>query len=385
MFSGIATDRRSGVRRGNGAPRGTSIREFLSALRDPLTYTPTRNTYAVFGFLWGLPIPVFSIGLHCWLAQHPPEIAMFWEHPIHLIFLLHPLLFGTVFGAMGTVRLRKNREIERLVGELERHVDELAQANEKLLELDKMKSQFMANVTHELKTPLVAIRGYNESILEGRFGPLTEKQRDGLTIAVRNVDRLQGLIEELLEFERIDAGAFKPDPTDFDLVPLIRSTLQNFQPQIEEKGLIVEPHLPETLFVRADREKIGHVLLNLISNAVKFSEKQTSIGVDATRDDGKGRAEVTVWDRGVGIPTAAQKYLFTRFWQADGSSRRRYGGTGLGLAICKGILDAHGATFRVESAEGQGTRAAFSLPLAGRERMQEGPSHDERQTADSRR
>lgn len=385
MFSDTATDRRAGESRDGRVRRGASVREFLSALRDPLTYTPTRNTYAIFGFLWGLPIPVFSIGLHCWLAQHPPQMAMLWEHPIHVVFLLHPFLFGIVFGAMGTVRIRKNREIKWLVDELEAHVASLAEANEKLKELDKMKTQFLANVTHELKTPLVAIRGYNESILEERFGPLTAKQRDGLTIAVRNVDRLQGLIEELLEFERIDAGAFKPDPTDFDLVPLVRSTLQNFQPQIEEKGLVVEPHLPEMLFVRADRDKIARVLLNLVSNAVKFSEKQTSIGIDATRDDGNGRAEVVVWDHGVGIPAAAQKFLFTRFWQADGSSRRRHGGTGLGLAICKGILDAHGATFRVESTEGQGTRATFSLTLAGRERMQEGPSHDERQTADSRR
>ncbi|MBI3098747.1 MAG: HAMP domain-containing histidine kinase [Planctomycetes bacterium] len=365
--------------------RGTSIREFLSALGDRVTYTPTRNSYAIFGFLWGLPIPVFSIGLHCWLARHPPELSMLWEHPVHLIFLAHPLLFAVVFGAMGTVRIRKNAEIRRLVGELERHVAELAEANDKLKELDRMKSQFMANVTHELKTPLVAIRGYNESILEGRFGPLSEKQRDGLTVAVRNIDRLQRLIEELLEFERIDAGAFRPEPTDFDLVPLIRGTLQNFQPQIEEKGLVPEPRLPEMLFVRADREKIGRVLLNLLSNAVKFSEKQSAIGIDATRDENKGLAEVAVWDRGIGIPDAVQKYLFTRFWQADGSSRRRHGGTGLGLAICKGILDAHGASLRIESTEGRGTCAVFSLPLAGRERMSEGPGHDQRKTADSRR
>ena len=180
---------------------------------------------------------------------------------------------------------------------------------------------------------------------------------------MRNIDRLQKLIEELLDFERIEAGALTIQVGDFDLVLVVELALEAVRPQAEAKGLRLERGgLPGTLLVRADRERIAHVLLNLLSNAVKFTPEGEAIGVDA-REEG-GRAAVTVWDRGSGIPAAAQKFLFTRFWQADGSSRRKHGGTGLGLAIVKGILDAHGAAIRIDSAEGSGTRASFELPLA---------------------
>ncbi len=332
--------------------------EFISALRHPNAYNPLRNVHALIGLLWGVPVPLFSIGLDWWVGGHP------WERPIHLFFLAHPLMFMVVFGAMGVVRSRKDDQIQVLVSELERHVDELAKANERLLELDHLKAQFVANVTHELKTPLAAIRGYNESILEERFGPLTPKQRDGLGVAVRNVERLQKLIDELLEFERIDAGEFTIEASDFDLVPLVQSTIENFRPQLDQKRLRVELRLPPKLPVQADREKIARVLLNLVSNAVKFSGDGTAIGVNAAEEAGAKRVDVTVWDRGEGIPTAAQKFLFTRFWQADASTRRKHGGSGLGLAICKGILEAHGSAIEVVSSEGAGTMVHFTLPLA---------------------
>jgi signal transduction histidine kinase len=354
------------------------VREFLSALRQPATYALARNGYAVFGLLWGLPIPFFSVGIDLWASGRSFAPAILVEHPIHLVFLAHPIFFAVVFGAMGVIRQRKDAEIARLVGELERHVGELAAANGKLKELDRLKAQFVANVTHELKTPLVAIRGYNESILEQRFGPLTDKQREGLTVAVRNVDRLQRLIEELLEFERIDAGALRLDVAEFDLVPVAQAALRAFQPAAEAKKLDVQVRLPASLVVRADREKIARVLLNLVSNAVKFTPAGAALGLNAAAgDDG---ATVTVWDRGPGIPTDAQQFLFTRFWQADGSARRRHGGTGLGLAICKGILDAHGAAIRVVSSEGAGTMVHFTLPLAAKESADAG-----RQAAGSRR
>lgn len=344
--------------------RGTTVREFVSALANRRTYAPTQNAYALFGFLWGLPIPFFSVGIDLWASGHPFTPALLWQHPVHLFFLLHPILFAIVFGAMGTVRHRKDRQIRQLVVELERHTEKLAAANEKLKGLDRLKAQFMENVTHELKTPLVAIRGYNESILEGRFGPLTVKQVEGLTIAMRNVERLQKLIDELLEFEKIDSGEFKLDVTEFDLVPLIGAVLGNFQPQVEAGKLAVRTESQEALWVRADRDKIGHVLLNLLSNAVKFSPDGGEIVVRARMAEEGDCAVVSIIDHGPGIPSAAQSYLFTRFWQADGSSRRKYGGTGLGLAIVKGILDAHGTTIDVVSAEGSGTIVHFYLPLA---------------------
>jgi signal transduction histidine kinase len=350
----------------HGPRHRTGVSEFLHALGQGHAYDPLRNSYVLFGFLWGLPVPLFSMGLDLWFSGHPSVLRCLSEHPIHLFFLLHPFLFAAVFGAMGAVRQKKDRQIAHLLDALKTHIRELAQANDRLKELDHLKAQFMANVTHELKTPLVAIRGYNESILEERFGPLTSKQKEGLEVAVRNVERLQKLIDELLEFERIDAGEFRLSLSDFDLVPLVQSALQTLQPEVDRKRLAVRLRLPDALEVHGDRERIAHVLLNLLSNAVKFSTDGAAIGVDAAVGEDDGDAAITVWDRGPGIPTAAQKFLFTRFWQADGSSRRRHGGTGLGLAIVKGILDAHGATLQVISAEGSGTRVRFTLPLAER-------------------
>jgi signal transduction histidine kinase len=361
--------------------RRPALRSVLGALRDPYTYDPRRNSFALFGLVWGLPLSAFSIFVDCWVIGHPYRLTLFWEQPIHLVFLLHPFLFGMVFGAMGTVHSRQDRKIDGLLEEQRKHLEDLARANGELKKLDQLKSQFLANVTHELKTPLVSIKGYNQSILEERFGPLTPKQKDGLSVAVRNVGRLETLIHELLEFERIESHAYLPNPIDFDLVPLIRLVLSNFQPQIDQKWLSVEVRVPESLQVRADYEGVRRVLLNLFSNAVKFSNEGGTWGVDARPAPDSSRALVGVWDRGAGIPADAGPFLFTRFWQADGSSRRRHGGTGLGLAIVKGILDAHGAPIRVDSAPGRGTRMEFELPVVRSQFKSEESSHGYGKTA----
>ncbi len=340
------------------------LRSILAALQDPYTYNLRRNSFTLFGFLWGLPLSVLAIFLDLWVIGHPERLEQFWREPVHLLFLLHPFLFGIVFGAAGTVHAGQDREIGRLLEEQRRHLKELADANEDMKHIDELKSQFVANVTHELKTPLVAIKGYNESILEERFGPLTPKQREGLGIAVRNIVRLQSLIEQILEFERIESSGYQRVPVDFDLVSLIRLVLSNFQPQMDEKHLSAELSLPVRQDVRADYEGIRRVLLNLLSNAVKFSDRGGSFGVDVRVPDESGEVEVGIWDRGPGIPESAQRFLFSRFWQADGSSRRRHGGTGLGLAIVKGILDAHETSVRVISSPGTGTTLKFRLRRA---------------------
>lgn len=344
--------------------RRPALRSILGALGSLHTYDPWRNAFTLFGLLWGVPLSIFSVFIDSWVVGHPHRMALFWEEPLHLLFLLHPVLFGIVFGAMGTIHKAQDRKISGLLEDQRRHLEELALANGELKKLDELKSQFMANVTHELKTPLVAIRGYNESILEERFGPLTPKQRDGLKIAVRNVGRLEKLIHELLEFERIDSHGYTPVKADFDLAALVRLVLSNFQPQIDEKRLRLETRVPESLGVHADYEGIRRVLLNLLSNAIKFSHEGGAFGIEARAFRASGSAEVAVWDRGPGIPADAQRFLFSRFWQADGSSRRKHGGTGLGLAIAKGILDAHGAAVRAASSPGEGTRLTFDLPLA---------------------
>jgi signal transduction histidine kinase len=320
--------------------------------------------YALLGFFWGLPVPFFSVLSDLYASGRALSPALLAERPIHLLFGLYPVLLAAIFGVLGSSLRRAARERRELLEKREQHERDLREIEGKQKEADRLKARFIANVLHELKTPLLAVRGFNEAILEGRYGPVTDAQREGLEAAVRNVERLQKLAEDLLEFERVDSEGYKPEFSEFDLIPLIQEVLRNSQPLIEARKLQVQLQLPKRLEVRADREKIGRVMLNLLSNAIKFSPEGAPFGVGVAVGEEDGQALFTVWDRGPGIPTDAQKYLFTRFWQADGPSRRRQGGTGLGLAIVKGILDAHGSAIRIVSGEGQGTAVHFTLPLA---------------------
>jgi signal transduction histidine kinase len=355
------------------SPWGTFVCEFGRALRQGYTYDFRRNRLSLLGLLWGVPVPIFAMAIDLGATGWSSPLRCLLEHPIHFFFLAHPALFAAAFGAMGTLRRGKEREIRRLLAALNEKVDELALANEKLKELDHLKARFVANVTHDLKTPLVSILGYTEGILEERFGPLTGRQRDGLQIAVRNVERLQKLIEELLDFERIESGEVPLKRVDFDAASLVHAAIETLRPAIEAKRLQVRLRLPASLGLHGDRDLVARVFQNLLSNAVKFTGEGKALGVEARVGESDGQAFFTVWDHGEGIPTAAHKYLFTRFWQAEKPERQKPSGTGLGLAIVKGILDAHGATIRVVSAEGEGTSIHFTLPLAERVAGKETP------------
>lgn len=339
--------------------RKAAMRDFVAALKSPFTYS-WNNLGAVAGLLWGLPVPFFSLLVDVLASGRPFTPSLILERPIHVFFLLHPFLFAVAFGAMGTVRRRQGRTIARLVLTLEKRAAELSGANAKLQELDRLKAEFMANVTHELKTPLVAIRGYAELILDGKLGTFPESQQEGFAIVRRSAERLHRMIDELLEFQKIDGGGLTLAIEEFDLVSDAREAARTFLPQIQEKGIVLHLELPETLTVKADPEKIGRVLLNLLSNAVKFSPPNGNLWMAIRAGE---RALVRIADEGPGLSDEAQKHLFTRFWQADGSSRRRHGGSGLGLAIVKGILDAHGCAIRISPREGRGTEALFDLPL----------------------
>lgn len=346
---------------GTVSERSHPVFEFVRALREPLTYQPWRNLYGAFGLLWGLPIPIFSVSIHCWATGHPFSLDFLARYPVHLLFAMHPLLFAVVFGAMGSVRARKDRHIGTLLASLQEKLEELREANEKLKELDRLRSEFVANVTHELKTPLVAIRGYAEMLQEGRLGPLTEKQATGLRTVLRNVDRQQQQIDDLLQIARLESGRLRADKHPFPLRPLLEGCVEMFRPQAEAKQIALGLDAPDVR-VNADRDMIGHVVTNLIANAIKFVEPGGRVDVAVRNGDG---VLVRVSDDGCGIPEEARPFIFDRFRQADGSMRRRHGGVGLGLAIVKGMLDQHGSSIEVTSEVGRGTTVEFDLPKGG--------------------
>ncbi len=259
-----------------------------------------------------------------------------------------------------TERLKQNVE------QLEESNKKLAAVNEELKELDRMKSDLLANVSHELRTPLTAIKGYTDYILDGKLGSITEKQERGLVVVQRNLERLSKSINALLDFSRMDAGRIALNIQPFSLLQLVEQIHSTLRSELEKKRVAFQQQVPSDLPpVIGDRDKLSQVIENLVINAIKFTPEGGRITVGAERAllDTRASARVHVSDTGIGIPEQQIGKIFNRFHQVDGSTTRRFGGVGLGLAIVKSILDAHGTPVAVESEVGKGTSFRFVLPL----------------------
>ncbi|KPL11831.1 hypothetical protein AMJ85_02830 [candidate division BRC1 bacterium SM23_51] len=361
------------VTNGSSVPRWkdwTIVQEFLAALGDGNTYNFRRNGYILFGILWGLPIPMVTVGVDLYVQQllpTPQHIrGVLLGHPLHIIFLLHPLLFGALFGAMGTVRDRKEQRIRALLEDLHAKLGELETLNAQLREADQVKDEFLGTISHELKTPLVTVRGYGEMLLRGRTGAVNSRQTRVVQQMLKNVDRQIHLIDDLLNYIRIGAHPDESDRQEFDLRDVIVRARDTFAPSLDQKGLDLEIALPdEPLMVCAHPKNVEIVLNNLLSNAIKFTDPGGQIRIES-RDSKAARILTWCSDTGCGIPRESIPYIFERFRQADGSTRRRHRGTGLGLAIVKKILDNYGCAIEVDSRVGEGTSFCFELPAARR-------------------
>lgn len=344
------------------------VGEFLSALADRQTYSLRRNGYVFFGLLWGLPVPVVTVGLDLYLQDLTPTlghiVSVVASHPFQLVFLLHPLLFAVLFGAMGTVRERKERRIEGLLDDLRSRLEELEQLNVQLRDADRLKDEFLSTISHELKTPLVTVRGYGEMLLSGRAGPLDDRRSRIVRLMLKNVDRQINLIDDLLNYIRIGAEPDQSEREVFDLREAILEARETFAPSIVKKRLRLEIEVPdEPLMVQAHRRRVEMILSNLLSNAVKFTDPGGLIRIES-RDSRAGKILTWCSDTGCGIPEDLIPHIFERFRQADGSTRRKHRGTGLGLAIVKKIVEGYGCTIDVRSRVGEGTTFCFELPAA---------------------
>ena len=234
--------------------------------------------------------------------------------------------------------------------------------NDRLLELDRMKDDFVASVSHELRTPLTSIRGYLDLVLDGDAGPLTSEQEKYLGVVARNSKRLLALVGDLLVVAQCDSGALALDRRTTDLGALASEAVASAAPDAEERGLslaLVAEGVPEFYF---DPARLCQVLDNLVSNALKFTPAGGSVEV-RVRCVGE-RAVIEVADTGMGMSAPEQERLFERFYRTESSSTQATPGTGLGLWITKTIVEAHGGGIRVDSATGQGTRFRIELPLA---------------------
>jgi signal transduction histidine kinase len=254
-------------------------------------------------------------------------------------------------------------ERKRSEEELRKYAEDLAKANEELKSLDKMKDEFLSNVSHELKTPLTSIRGYTELLNDGSLGELGEEQKHAEATVMRNTKRLQRLVDSLLYLSRTQAGTVQYDFETLNVSELADQLMEDLQIQAKEKNLEmikkIEPDLPP---IKGDRDKLTDMFTNIIDNSIKFTPKGGSITIFANKED--EYIHINIKDTGIGIPKDMIDNLFQRFYQIDSSQKRKYGGTGLGLYIAKTIVEAHDGEIWVESeGKGKGTEVHIKLPV----------------------
>ncbi len=237
---------------------------------------------------------------------------------------------------------------------------ELEEKNKELRKLDQLKSDFLSTVSHELRTPLTSIREGVSQVLEGILGETTEDQREFLSIALEDIDRLRRIINNLLDVSKIEAKKVELHRTIVDISTLVRGVGLSFIKRIEGLGLELRLHLPEEkVEVYVDKDKIVQVFTNLIGNAVKFTKEGY---IDVSVEDKGDKVECYVADSGVGISKEDMSEVFSKFSQfsrTDGAGEK---GTGLGLSIVKGIIELHKAKVEVDSELGKGTKFVFVLP-----------------------
>jgi signal transduction histidine kinase len=229
------------------------------------------------------------------------------------------------------------------------------------MNLARLKSDFVANVSHELRTPLALIRLYAETLELGRLSS-KEKYQEYFRIIREESERLTALINNILDFSRIDAGRKEYEFQETNLAELVHSTLDSYRFQIQQNGFGFEENIsPDIPPVRVDREAIARSLLNLVNNALKYSKDQKYIGVSLYRVNGSVNLEVQ--DRGIGIAPNEHEKIFEKFYRCGDPLVHNVKGSGLGLSLVRHIARAHGGDVLVESVPDKGSKFTIALPL----------------------
>ncbi len=254
----------------------------------------------------------------------------------------------------------KLRDTERLArAEAETAQRLLTEQNERLREADRLKDEFVALISHDLRTPLTSITGYVELALEE---DLEDEVRGFLQIVARNAERLLVLVNDLLFVARLQAGELSLEPDDVELADVVHDAVTALEPRAAAKGITLTCVLDAVPAVHADRGRVQQVLDNLVSNAVKFTPEGGSVHVSLGQQNGLVRLEIT--DTGIGISAADQRRLFQRFFRAESAVERHLPGTGLGLYISRVIAEAHEGSLSVRSELGRGSTFTLELPVA---------------------
>jgi signal transduction histidine kinase len=239
--------------------------------------------------------------------------------------------------------------------------DEIQDKSRQLEIASQHKSQFLANMSHELRTPLNAILGYTELILDNIYGETPDKMREVLERLQANGKHLLGLINDVLDLSKIEAGQLTLDLADYSLDDVVHTVVTAVEPLASGKQLSLTTVVALNLPVgHGDGRRLAQVLLNLVGNAIKFTDKG-EVAIKAIAENGS--FTVAVRDTGPGISPSDQGKIFEEFQQADNSATKRKGGTGLGLSIARRIIGMHGGRIWVESDVGKGSMFAFTIPV----------------------
>ncbi len=334
-------------------------------------------------FLFTIPILMASVTLRPWASfifagvssavisalaltlpgYVPPVPAMLGFFAIAFVSWLAS---RTLEQALAEVR-ETNRNLDRLVAErtqeLQKANEQLAAANERLRELDRLKSLFVSMVSHELRTPLNAILGYADILREEVYGPLSDKQKEMMDRIIASARRQMGLVSDLLDRAQIEAGTLSLHMDKVSPKALMYEMRETMSVLANSKGLELVCKIDDDVprLVRGDQKRLYQVLINLVNNAIKFTE-EGRVTVHMFCHDEEHWA-MRVSDTGPGIPADMQQRVFEPFWQADGSATRKHGGIGLGLSISQQLVHMMGGEITLESEVGKGTTFTVVLPI----------------------
>jgi signal transduction histidine kinase len=235
----------------------------------------------------------------------------------------------------------------------------LVEQNEQLREADRLKDEFVALISHDLRTPLTSIMGYVELTLED--GGLNDRQRRQLEVVDRNAHRLLRLVNDLLFVARLEAGELDLHPSELDLAAIAKQSVAEAEPRAVANGVTLSCAVESVPSVQGDRGRMFQLLDNLVSNAIKFTPEGGDVRISVAQANGTVRLEIA--DTGIGIPPDEQRRLFERFFRASTAAERHIPGTGLGLYIARAIVEAHGGSISVESEPGRGTAFRVDMPV----------------------
>jgi signal transduction histidine kinase len=251
---------------------------------------------------------------------------------------------------------------ETLKLKVERATMKLREANSHLRELDKAKDEFISMASHQLRTPLTTIKGYLSMLEEGDAGKLTAQQDEFANEAFASSERMNGLINDLLNVSRMDAGRFQINRTPVDLQAMVEETVRSLLPHAQARHIYLKFVAPARRVppMQLDEDKTRQVVMNFIDNAVYYTEKG---GVTVMLEQKSDTAEFTVHDTGIGVPEKVRDHLFTKFYRADNAKNVRPDGTGLGLYLAKRVVEDQGGKIIFDSVEGKGSTFGFAMPL----------------------